>query len=177
MTAVRTIVVTGGECTGKTTLAAALAAALGTHWAPEYARAHAEHVARPLDAGDVEPIARGQIGVEDEARAAAAATGAHAVVLDTDLLSTVVYARHYYGACPAWIEEAARARRADLYLLCRPDLPWAPDGVRDRPAEREAIDALFEKALAEFGARVVRVAGAGDARTARALEACGHITG
>mgnify|MGYP000592549471 CR=1 FL=1 len=28
------------------------------------------------------------------------------LVLDTDLVSTVVYARHYYGHCPAWIEEA-----------------------------------------------------------------------
>lgn len=175
MTLTRKIVVTGGECTGKTTLAAALATALGTDWAAEYARVHAEHVARPLGAEDVEPIARGQIAVEDDAVAAAAAAGAPVVVLDTDLISTVVYARHYYGACPAWVEEAARTRRGDLYLLCRPDLPWAPDGVRDRPTEREAMEANFAEALREFGAVVSVVAGTGPERLASARRSAERV--
>src|SRR5690348_11436432 len=44
----------------------------------------------PLDAGDVEPIARGQIAAQD--RALADAHGG-LLVLDTDLVSTTVYAR------------------------------------------------------------------------------------
>ena len=65
---------------------------LGATWVREYARQYAEtHL--PLTAADVEPIARGQIAGEDAARGPL-------VILDTDLISTVVYARHYYGACP-----------------------------------------------------------------------------
>jgi nicotinamide riboside kinase len=108
----------------------------------------------------VEPIARRDIAAAD-----AALRGAPAyLVLDTDLLSTVAYARHYYGACPTWIEEEARVRLGTLYLLCAPDLPWLADGVRDRPAAREAMHAHFRSVLREFGAPVVEVAGFGPAR-------------
>lgn len=170
--ALRRIVVTGSECTGKTTLAGALAVHFGVPCAGEFSRAYAERLApRELTAADVEPIARGQIAFEDAACEQARARGASLVVLDTDLSSTVVYAQHYYGSCPAWIEDAARARRAELYLLCLPDLPWIADGVRDRPRVREAIHALFAEWLAALGARVTTVGGAGDARLAAALAA------
>jgi NadR type nicotinamide-nucleotide adenylyltransferase len=162
------VVVSGSECTGKTTLASELAARLGAPWSPEAARAYAERVARELTADDVEPIAREQIGGEDAAEARAASG---LLVCDTDLVSTVVYARHYYGACPAWIETAARERRGDLYLLLRPDVPWRADGVRDRPRVREELHALFEAALRASGARVVTIGGAWDERRAAAVAA------
>lgn len=161
---------TGAESTGKTTLAARLAHELGAPWAPEYAREYAGAVGRPLTAADVEPIARGQLALED----GAARRAGRVVVLDTDLVSTVVYARHYYGACPRWIEEAARDRRAGLYLLLHPDVPWVADPSRDRPLARDALHALFAAALVELGApQVVQVAGSWPerARIARAAVA------
>ena len=36
---------------------------------------------------------------------------------DTDLVSTIVYSRHHYGDCPAWIVGEAKSRLSDLYLL------------------------------------------------------------
>jgi nicotinamide riboside kinase len=108
---------------------------------------------------------------------AAAEAGRALVFLDQDLLSTVVYAKHYFGSCPLWIERLAASRRADLYLLCRPDLPWAADGVRDRPAAREEIHALFAAALAAAGARVVEVTGRGSEREARAVAALDAFVG
>lgn len=150
------IVVTGSECTGKTTMAEQLAAQFEAPWSAEFAREYVDRKDAPLDASDVEPIARGQIAAED----AALAAGARIVVKDTDLISTVVYARHYYGSCPAWIERAARERLGDVYLLLHPDVPWVADGLkRDRPAARAEMHGLFAAALAEFGARVVDVAG------------------
>ena len=94
------VCLTGPESTGKTTLAADLAAELGVPWTPEFARTYFERKQGPLDATDVEPIARGQL--EAEERGIAAAAGG-LVVHDTDLLSTMVYARHYYGVVPGWI--------------------------------------------------------------------------
>ncbi|MBM3907457.1 MAG: ATP-binding protein [Gemmatimonadetes bacterium] len=164
----RRVVVTGSECTGKTTLARELADALDAPWAPEAARAYAEARGGTLSAADVEPIARAT-----QAALEAAAAGAPPVlVADTDLVSTLVYARAYYGACPAWIETACRASLAELYLLCAPDLPWIPDGVRDRPAEadRHAMHAAFADTLLALGARVALVSGRGPARTACALQ-------
>ena len=125
----------------------------------------------PLDERDVEPIARGQIAAED--RGAATAKGL--LVLDTDLVSTTVYARHYYGACPAWIDQAARDRRGDLYLLCDIDVPWVADSVRDRPHHREHIHALFVEALNTLGAPYVLIRGSWAARLTTAVAAVSEV--
>jgi len=169
------VTVTGSECTGKTTLARDLARHFGTVWVPEFAREYLDKktsaTGLSLDASDVEPIARGQIAAED--RGIAAAKGL--VIRDTDLVSTTVYARHYYGACPAWIEQAARDRRADLYLLCDIDVPWVADRARDRPHMREHMHALFVRALDTLGAQYVTIRGRWDERFATAVEATAAV--
>ena len=164
------VVLTGPECTGKTTLAADLARTFDAPWLPEMARTYAvERAAKGqlLTAADVELIAKRAIAAEDAALAALP----QLLVLDTDLLSTVTYARHYYGASTAWLEGEARARIASLYLLCAPDLPWTPDGIRDRPEHREELFSEFERTLIEFGANVIVVRGTGDRRRDAAVRA------
>ena len=163
----RRIVLTGPEATGKTTLASALARRFRAPWLPETARTYATEVKRELTAADAEIIAARAIAAED----AALAKDPPLLILDTDLISTVVYVRHYYGPCAAWIENAARARLGDLYLLCEPDLPWTADGVRDRPADRQDMFALFESAMREFGCTSIDVSGTGVARERAALSA------
>lgn len=162
------VVVTGSESTGKTTLAGELAAHYGTAWSSEFARAYLDRKGGPLDDSDVEPIARGQIAGEDEA----ALRASRLLILDTDLASTVVYSRYYYGRCPEWIAEAARKRLAELYLLLQPDVPWVPDGEqRDRPAAREELHRLFRYALQAFGARYVEIGGSWPERRRCAMAA------
>jgi NadR type nicotinamide-nucleotide adenylyltransferase len=159
----RRVVITGSESTGKTTLARDLAAHFGAPWVPEFARSYADVqqlAGRKLDETDVEPIARGTIDRQD----AALGRGPELVFLDTDLVSTVVYARHYYGNCPPWIETAAWNRLGDLYLLCDIDVPWIADGVRDVPHQRAHMHALFAEELASLGARVVTVRGSWEER-------------
>jgi NadR type nicotinamide-nucleotide adenylyltransferase len=163
------VCVTGPESTGKTTLSRVLAERHGAEWVPEAARQYAERVARPLVAADVEPIALEHIAMADAAAARARARGRRLLVLDTDLLSTVIYARHYYGGVTRWIEDADLLRRADLYLLCDVDVPWEPDGVRDRPTDRAAMFAAFARGLEQRRASVVVVRGSWADRTASAL--------
>ncbi len=158
------VVLTGPECSGKTTLAALLAARFDAPWVPEASRRFVETTPGELSAATVEPIARLAMRLEDDALRDAPPL----LFRDTDLVSTVVYARHYYGSCPAWIESEARARRSDLYLLGSPDLPWTPDGVRDRPLQREELFLEFARALKEIGAPVVVLRGEGAARSAQA---------
>jgi NadR type nicotinamide-nucleotide adenylyltransferase len=165
------IVVTGSESTGKTTLAHDLAAHFNALWVREQSRVYAESVKRSLNPEDVSPIASAQIAAEDAALTDAQRRGDHWLFFDTDLISTVVYARHYYGACPAWIEAEAFARRGDLYLLAQIDVPWSADGIRDRPDERETLDQSFRDAMAEFKVNVRHVRGLGEHRLASALKA------
>jgi NadR type nicotinamide-nucleotide adenylyltransferase len=165
------VVVIGSECTGKTTLAQALASRFGAPWVPEFCRGFQDAKGSPLDASDVEPIARGQIAEADAAERLAT----DLLILDTDLVSTVVYARHYYGACPAWIEGACRERRADLYLLCAPDLPWQADGQRDRGDRREEVHRLFAEELGGLGADNRLVSGEGTVREGAAVTAVAEV--
>jgi NadR type nicotinamide-nucleotide adenylyltransferase len=161
------IVLIGPECTGKTELAQFLAQHFGATVSLEYAREYAEARANELTADDVEPIARGEMALLDRAIAAAR----ELVVHDTDLLSTVVYARHYYGSCPEWIEAEARARCADHYLLLDTDLPWIADAARDAGGDaREDLFDAFRAALDEFACRWTIVSGDREARERAALD-------
>jgi NadR type nicotinamide-nucleotide adenylyltransferase len=153
----------GPECTGKTTLAGQLSAHFGAPWVPEFAREYALRVVRPLTADDVERIARGQIALED-------AAGDGLVILDTDLISTVVYARHYYGRCPEWIEAAAAKRKADLYLLTDIDVPWVADSLRDSATPRDAFYGAFAQTLKNYNANVVPITGDRFAAAIRQLD-------
>ena len=140
------VVVTGSECTGKTTLAEELATHYETVRVPEFARQFVIDKGAAPEYEDVEAIARGQISLEDEK----ATDASRLRIQDTDLLSTVVYSRHYYGDCPRWIEEAFEKRAADLYLLTGIDISWVPDGEqRDRGDRREEMHALFRSALVD----------------------------
>lgn len=164
---VRRVTVTGSESTGKTSLAQRLALRFETVSVPEFSRDYALQKGAPLDVSDVEPIARGQMRSEDALRQRAG----ELIILDTDLVSTVVYAKHYYGTCPLWIEHSARKRLADLYLLCDIDVPWVADAARDRPAARHAIHAAFVEHLERYGVRYALVRGSRDEREASAVSA------
>lgn len=162
------VVVTGSESTGKTELAARLGRHFGVPVSEEFVRAFArQRPGQPIGFEDHGAIARGQVAAED----AAIGRASHLVILDTDLVSTVVYSEHYFGRCPAWIVEEARRRAGDLYLLLAPDVPWIPDGVRDRGDRREEMHALFEGRLRDFGLRWITIRGDWDARFTMARDA------
>lgn len=162
----RRICLIGPECTGKTELAARLARELGAACVGEYAREYAEARGNALSAADVEPIARGHMANED------AAGGTDCLVLDTDLISTVVYSHHYYGECPQWIVDEAMRRRADLYLLMDTDIAWQSDASRDRGGdEREDLFDDFRCALDEFGVHWVIISGLEEERWCAILAA------
>jgi len=166
------ICLTGPESTGKTTLAEQIARELDVPWSREYAREYAEARNNDLTAADVEPIAHGEIALLDQAITEASATSAALILHDTDLISTVVYARHYYGACPQWIEEEARLRRAHLYLLLDTDVVWIDDPARDSGDDaREDLFDAFRAALDEFDCQWQIISGDWHERAANARSA------
>jgi len=169
------VVLIGPECTGKTWLASHLAALHRVPWAPEYAREYVEGRRRPLGYSDVDPIGRGQKAGEDEAIARATAEGARFVLLDTDLVSTMVYSRHYYADCPAWIEAEGGRRLGDLYLLHHVDVKWLPDGhQREQPERRDELFERFRETLAGLGAEIADIEGMWEERKRRAVAAIGQ---
>jgi HTH-type transcriptional regulator, transcriptional repressor of NAD biosynthesis genes len=142
------IALVGAECTGKTSLAQALAQHLNTVWAPEYARLYTEAKwkakwSTAISREDAIQIALGQACLEDHF--ASLAQGY--LVCDTNLLSTAVYVRYYFGNIPDEIELLLAQRPAHQYYLLDAPLAWEPDPIRDTPEAKLAIQALFVEEL------------------------------
>lgn len=151
---------TGPESTGKSTLAAQLAAHYGTSFAPEYAREYLALTGPHYTAEDLEKIALGQLAAEAEAEARA-----HRVVFfDSDLLVIKIWAEHSFGACPEWIQKCIAEQRYDLVLLMGVDLPWEPDPLREHPFLRQHFYNLYQRELREQMSNFAEVSGDGDRR-------------
>ena len=135
-----TVVLMGAESTGKSTLAAALAKHYKTAWASEYLRLFVDNKRALPEESDVYAIAQGHLKLVARMRLRAR----RVLFVDTDLFTTCVYQRIYFGTCPSDIEESALDHRSGLYLFTEPDIPWEPDpGQRASPEERLRSHALL----------------------------------
>jgi NadR type nicotinamide-nucleotide adenylyltransferase len=121
---VRRICILGGESSGKTTLAGALAQTLGAALVPEFGRAYWEQTRQDLGLRELEFVARTQVAHEVEA----AQTTPPCLVCDTSPLTTLAYALLDHGAPSRELVTLSR-RRYDLIVLCSPDIPFKQDGL------------------------------------------------
>ncbi len=158
------IVIVGPESTGKTTLCSELAGHYQTLWMPEYAREYVEKLKRPYTQKDVLHIARKQTEMEEEY-----AQKTSLLFVDTDLIITKVWLLHIYGSCPGWIDKWLKNAPRMLYLVCKPDLPWEYDPVRENPGLRDYFMEWYCREIESYGFPFKFVSGKGDARTESAI--------
>jgi HTH-type transcriptional repressor of NAD biosynthesis genes len=160
------VLIFGPESTGKTTLARQLSERFETSWVAEHARTLVEQKNNVVDESDVAPIVWGQMEQEEQA----ALRCNRLLFCDTDTITTTVYARHFYGQCPAWVQRLADERigRYDLILFCDTDIAWQHDPQRDpRHAQgdfRNYFRDLFEAELLSRGRKYFVVRGQGQER-------------
>ena len=164
------VVFTGSECTGKSALVRALSAERLAPYSNEAARLFITENEREIVEQDVAVIAAHQRTLEDTA----IAEGAALVLHDTDLFSTVIYARYYFDNDATGVLASARERRAHLYLLCDTDLPWQDEPLqrsKRSSQERALLTIAFKALLKEEGCCVEVVRGIGASRLANARAA------
>ncbi len=137
----------GPESTGKSTLAAALAAHFDTIWVPEYGRTYCEEHGTDFSMADLVAMAEGQY-----AATLAAVPQAHngLLFLDTDPLMTAVWADMTYGERDPWFDRFADV--ADLYLVPGIDLPFVQDDLR-LYGEQEERARFYRLSIAELERR------------------------
>lgn len=164
----RKVVITGPECSGKTTLALALARAMRGRCVGEAARGYLDALARPYEEKDLPAIARAQLAGEDRAMEQAGADGL--VVCDTDLLTLRIWSEEKYGRCDPWIIRQTEQRPYALWLLCRPDIPWEPDPQRENPHDRDRLFARHEELLRELEKPFVIMEGEHPRRLRKAID-------
>lgn len=164
----RRVVLTGPESTGKTTLARQLARHYETVWAPEYLRTFVEDKGALPGPADSRLVADGHLAQEQ----ALLEQAQHVLFLDTDLISTYLYHRHYFGEQPSWLLNLSLQHAGDLYLLADIDIPWIPEeGQRDGPATRATLHARFRSELVTRNLPHVLLSGTPSHRLHRACEA------
>lgn len=159
---VERVALIGGESTGKTTLAQALALRLGTVWVPEYGRELWEARNGRLVYGDMLRIARMQIMREQEG-----AKRAHRyLICDTTPLTTLFYSQALFDQFdPEFVQLAAR--QYDHTLLCKGDFDFVQDGTRRSKAFRDRQQEWYVDELARRGIRAQWVEGSLEDRLAR----------
>lgn len=160
------VIVTGPESTGKTNLCEGLWETFGGVLIREYAREYIENLGRAYTYEDVLTIAQKQVHDYDEILKAPEKM----VFIDTHLIITKVWFRRVFGTIPGWINEQIRKTRADLYLLCRPDIPWIADNIRENGGKtRESLFHEYETELQLFGCTYEIISGSGKARLEKAI--------
>ena len=166
----RLICILGAECTGKTTLAQALARELDSPWVPEYLRTFCDARGRTPLKQEQAHIIETQYHHEEEALQRAGAQHQAFVFCDTAPLLTAIYSDFIFGDASLLPPARLLHARYHLTLLLEPDIAWHADGIqRDGAHVRAPIQAMLQAELARIGAPVACVAGAGPARLAAAL--------
>lgn len=163
------IAITGPESSGKSHLSEALARHYGTSWAREFAREYLSEGGGGYELSDLDEICRGQVRNEERAIKDAK----DLCFFDTDMLVLKVWSEYRFGTLSPVLEAAVEDRTYDFRLLCRPDLPWHPDPLRESPsvAEREELFDIYLRELLDSGAAFFIVEGVGQKRVNAAIDA------
>lgn len=164
----KVVVLTGPESTGKSWLAERLARRFGGRVVGEYVREFIEVEGRDTCLADIPRIACQQLQREDRARAEAPPL----LLLDTHLLSNILWSRTLFGSAPDWLEAELLARRYDLHLLLSPEgVPWHDDGQRCQPelSERQRFHGQCRDWLLAHNQPLVELSGDWITREAAAV--------
>ncbi|HRD53451.1 MAG TPA: AAA family ATPase [Flavobacteriales bacterium] len=161
------IAIVGPESSGKSTLAQELMLRARAWYVSEVAREYIDGLDRPYEESDLLRIARAQAQNEDMIGEEFKGL----MVCDTDLITIRIWSEEKYGRCHPLILEQSEKRHYDLWLLCKPDIPWEPDPQRENPHDRDRLFARY-KALLDWLEKPYRIIeGDREERVRTALEA------
>lgn len=153
------IAVTGPESSGKSYLVEKIGKEFDLAPVPEYAREYLGSLDRPYALSDLIEIAEGQLALE-----AKLGEGRKGVVADTDLTVIKIWAEDKFKNVPLILELAWEAQQYDHYLLCKPDIPWEADPLRENPKDRDRLFGMYENYLKAKGLPFTIVHGSEEGR-------------
>lgn len=172
------IVVIGPESTGKSTLCGYLADYYKTLWCPEFARAYLLDHGTAYTIDDLISIAKGQLAVAQKHIEALQSqmdqTGIlKPLIIDTDMYVMKVWSEYVFGNCPTFILDEINKQHCDLYLLCKPDIPWVKDELREYPDEkpRQELFQMYKDILINQQTPWVEISGSFMERNQKAVAA------
>lgn len=188
----RKIAIVGPESSGKTTLCKALAAQYDAPWVEECARGYLENQGGRYEEADLMAIASLQHDIEvfEEKRAwdrhmemfshlapAFEPSGENKptrypelplLLCDTDMITVRIWSEEKYGRCDPELIRLTEEWPYDYWLLCRPDIPWEPDALRENPHDRDRLFGVYERMLRDLSKPFSVIEGDQEARMRKA---------
>lgn len=162
--------IVGGECSGKTTLAAALCDSLDGVVVSEYLRQWVDERDRVPVSTDQLGILAGQESAQEHAISRAVADDRQWVIADPSPFMTAIYSIEYFDDPSLLARGIAGLAENRMTLWCRPDFPWQADGIkRDGPQYRDRVDSLIADVAAAHSLNLIEVRGPLEERVKQAL--------
>ena len=142
--AMKKIVLTGVESTGKTVLSQSIAGSYRCPLVQEYARTYLKDKGLDYKKADLVKILQGQFDLE----AGLVQKNPELLVCDTGPLVIKVWSLFKYGTVDPKIANAVKSYKADLFIIPDPDgVPFEEDGLREN---RESRDQLYQMYIDEL---------------------------
>ena len=140
------IIVTGPESSGKTTLCNDIAYHFNLSQSKEYAREYLQKKLKDYIQEDLLKIDKRQFNLEKLN-----------IILDTDLITIKIWSEYKFGSCNTWILDKIEEQKNEnrFYLLCKPDIPWEADPLRENPNDRLNLFEIYKMELENLGLIII----------------------
>jgi len=132
------VIINGPESSGKTTLCEYLVKKLNAGYIQEYPRIYLEILEDSYNQEDLMIMAQDiddLISELDEDRL---------WIIDTNNINIKIWYHHKYGDLPNQLLTYDDNKNA-IHLLCKPDIPWEADALRENPEDRDVIFDRYRK--------------------------------
>ena len=141
------IIVTGPESSGKTTICQQLSTHFKIPFTKEFARDYIDNLDKEYLQKDLIEIAKGQLKNEQ-----LTTNNKKLSLHDTDLITIKIWSEYKYGNCDNWILDQIEKQKTEkrFYLLCKPDIHWEADPLRENPNNRNGLFELYKKELEDL---------------------------
>lgn len=161
------IVCTGPESSGKSTLAEGITSARPSiGLIHEYARSYLAGIHSGYTKNDLLKIAELQENAINDA-----IKQYRLVLADTDVLTILIWMEDKFGERNSHLYDMwQRALGKRIYLLCKPDIPWQPDPLREDPHRRESLFERHIDLLLQYKASFHVVEGSPKTRLQKAMD-------
>jgi len=150
------IIVTGPESSGKTTICQQLSTHFKIPFTKEFARDYIDNLDKEYWQKDLIEIAKGQLKNEQ-----LTTNNKKLSLHDTDLITIKIWSNYKYGSCDKWIINQIEKQKTEnrFYLLCKPDIPWEADPLRENSQNREELFEIYKKELEKLKHNYVIIEG------------------
>lgn len=161
------IVLTGAESSGKSSLTQYLGEVFELPYALEFARYYLEENGKEYDLEILGKMSRLHLNYQQEKIPTFVPCG----IFDTDLINYKIWAEEVFGYCPAEIRTGIEQESSHIYLLCKPDLPWEADPLRENPYDCQRLYQRHRDEIIRLKRPYEEVGGRGSERMANAKAA------